>query len=69
MLNRLMIQAARKDQVNVIQYLLEERWWPVSEVAVWRAMATYSLAVLELFQEFGWDINEPVSAYQCSILG
>lgn len=64
MLNRLMIQAAKKDQVNVVQYLLEERWWAVSKIAVQRAMATYSFAVLE----FGWDINEPVSAYQCSIL-
>ena len=68
MLNRLMIQAAKKDQVNVIRYLLEVRRWPVSRFAVRRAMATYSFAVLELFQEFGWDFNEPVSAYQCSIL-
>lgn len=49
MLNGLMIQAARKNQVNVIRYLLEEWQWPVSRVAVWRAMATYSFAVLELF--------------------
>ena len=68
MLNQLMIQAARKNQVKVIRYLLEEWQWPVSRVAIWRAMATYSFAVLELFQEFGWDINEPVSANQCSIL-
>lgn len=68
MLNQLMIQAVRKNQVNVIWYLLEEWQWPVSRVAIWRAMETYSFAVLELFQEFGWDINEPVSANQCSIL-
>lgn len=52
-LNWLMIQAARKEQVNVTQYLLKEWQWPIARVAVWRVMAAYSFAELELFRNLG----------------
>jgi hypothetical protein len=68
MLNRLMIQASRQNQVDVIKYILDERRWPVSRIAVQRAMATCSFGVLEVFQEHGWDINEPVKFGYCPIL-
>ncbi|KAH8430741.1 uncharacterized protein LDX57_008404 [Aspergillus melleus] len=68
MLNRLMIQVSRRNQVNVIQYLLEDRKWPVSRIAVQRAMETDSFDVLELFQKYGWEINEPIKQNHCTIL-
>lgn len=68
MLNRLMIQAARKDQVHVVRYILQEGGWSISRIAIGRAVNTYSFGVLECFQEHGWDINEPVREHQCSML-
>lgn len=63
-----MIQASRQNHVDVVKYILDERRWPVSRIAVQEAMATRSFGVLEVFQEHGWDINDYVKKRHCPIL-
>ncbi|KAL4745160.1 hypothetical protein BDW72DRAFT_187082 [Aspergillus terricola var. indicus] len=69
LLNRLLVQAARTNQVAVVKYILDERRGSVTSMAVRRAMAASAFDVLEVFREHGWDVNDPAQDNLCPILG
>lgn len=69
LLSRLLVQAARTNQAAVARYILGKRGGFVTPRAVRRGMAASAFDVLEVFREYGWQVNEPVLDGRCPILG
>lgn len=59
LLNHLLIQSARKNQVHIIKYILDERQWLPTPGAAREVIKAMSFDVLESFLSRSWDINQP----------
>ncbi|OQE36680.1 hypothetical protein PENCOP_c011G06002 [Penicillium coprophilum] len=66
--NRILVEASQKNQIHIVEYLLEQRDCPITSRAIQRAMMTDSFGVLEFFLAHGWDINQPIQNNLCTIL-
>jgi ankyrin repeat protein len=52
-----LVVAVERNHLNIIRYLLE-RGVSITGLALHRALSAGSIPVLEMFREFGWDVNK-----------
>lgn len=69
LLTRLLVRAARANQVATAKYLIDKRGVPITPVVAKQALNGDASDVLEMFLEHGWNINEPIMYNHCPVLG
>lgn len=69
LLTRLLVQAAGTNQVATVKYLIDKRGGSITPIIAQEALNGDAFDMLEVFLDYGWNINDEVRENLCPVLG